>query len=84
MIFSPEGQHKLLGQVGAAIFVADRQLSVYLFKFVVHLEGWLDFPAPSHVPRCIDPVPDPRLRSAVHHLNIRGLLNRKFYNDYAV
>ena len=40
----------------------------HLFKFVVHLEGWLDLPASGHVPRCVDPVPDPRLRPAIHHL----------------
>ena len=40
----------------------------HLFKFVVHLEGWLNLATPGHVPGHVDPVPDPRLRPAVHNL----------------
>ena len=52
----------------------------YLFKLIIHLEGWLDFPSSRHVPRCIDPIPNPSFRPAVHHLIISQTINKRFFS----
>ena len=54
-----------------------------LFKFVVHLEGWLNLTTPGHVPGRVDPVPDPRLWPTVHHLThiiTKSSSNEPFHN----